>query len=83
MLCSLIWLFTYSGVSVHTHTHALGKQNTHSAMWKTVIIFSSTTKVVVVAAVDLVGFHVVFRYNFFSLVFLFSYFSCAGTNICT
>lgn len=35
-------------------------------------------QVVVVAAVELVGFHVVFRYNFFPPCFSFSYFSCAG-----
>lgn len=44
MLCSLIWLFTYSGLpGLHTHMHAPGKQNTYFSMWNTVIIFSSDT----------------------------------------
>lgn len=48
MLCSLIWLFTYTGLPglhthMHTHTRMPGKQNTYSSMWSAVIIFSSDT----------------------------------------
>lgn len=88
MLCSLIWLFTYSGLlGLPTHTsscmHVLGKQNTHCLCGiLSLFLAQIQVQVIVVAVVELVGFHVVFRYNFF-LVFLFIFFSCAGTNICT
>lgn len=77
MLCSLIWLFTYSQLSglppTHQHTHACaGGNKTHTPLCGILSLFLAQiqVQVVVVAAVELVGFHVVFRYNFF-LVFLF------------
>ena len=91
MLCSLIWLFTYTGLPglythtcTHMHTHRRWGNKTHTPPCGVLSLFLAQilVQVVVVAAVELVGFHVVFRYNFFSC-FSFSYFPCAGTNICT
>lgn len=74
MLCSLIWLFTYSG-SPHRHTHThrhvhWGKQNSQRLCGiLSLVLAQIQVQVVVVAAVELVGFHVVFRYNFFLVLF--------------
>lgn len=78
MLCSLIWLFTYSGGS-GLGAHILGKQKTHTSQCGILSLFLAQllVQVVVVAAVELVGFHVVFRYNFFPpLFFFFIFFLC-------
>lgn len=59
-----------------TNTHACaGGNKTHTPLCGILSLFLAQiqVQVVVVAAVELVGFHVVFRYNFF-LVFLFHIF---------
>lgn len=83
MLCSLIWLFTYSGGSgLRTHKRTFWgskKKKTHTSQCGILSLFLAQllVQVVVVAAVELVGFHVVFRYNFFPpLFFFFIFFLC-------
>lgn len=68
-----------------THTCTCWGNKTHTPLCGILSLFLAQilVQVVVVAAVELVGFHVVFRYNFFFPCFSFSYFPCAGTNICT
>lgn len=63
----------------HTQAHILGKQKTHTSQCGILSLFLAQllVQVVVVAAVELVGFHVVFRYNFFPpLFFFFIFFLC-------
>lgn len=61
----------------HTHTHARAGETKHTHTLCGILslfLAQILVQVVVVAAVELVGFHVVFRYNFFFLVFLFHIF---------
>lgn len=69
----------------HTPSRSGGKK-THTSQCGILSLFLAQilVQVVVVAEVEFVGFHVVFRYSFFFLpCFSVSYFFCAGTNICT
>lgn len=68
----------------HRHTHPCGGETKRTLLCGILSLFLARilVQVVVVAAVELVGFHVVFNYNFYSC-FSVSYFPCAGTNICT
>lgn len=60
----------------HSHTHVRRGNKIHTPLCGILSLFLAQilVQVVVVAAVELVGFHVVFRYNFFFLVFLFHIF---------
>lgn len=76
--------------STHTHTlahayeHALGKQNTLSSMWNTVIIFSSDTSPSCCrSSSGACWIPCCIQIQLFFSCFSFSYFPCAGTNICT
>ncbi len=66
--------------ATHTHTHARTHwgNKTHTPLCGILSLFLAQilVQVVVVAAVELVGFHVVFRYNFFFLFFFFIFSLC-------
>lgn len=62
--------------NTHSHMHFLKKINKCRLCGiLSLFIAEIQFQVVVVAALELVGFHVVFRYNFF-LVFLFIFYLC-------
>lgn len=81
---SALWAPTHPPTHPPTHTRMCwGKQHTHSSMWNTVIIFSSDTSPSCCSSSSgACWVPCCIQIQLFSC-FSFSYFPCAGTNICT